>query len=156
VADSYTLAVTMAGTAIHDPANGLKVRGYQSGQMGLAISGREYDHEAAESRHTEGETRTDSKLAEAEATITIKVEATSMATWITRMNALAALCDEEGYAVVVTVGGSTLHSWTNCSPANIRPVGGAWQHIGWCGPRFWQDVQITFRHSPVTAAGLTF
>jgi hypothetical protein len=138
-----------AAASLHDPANGLVVAAIPAGSL-------TWDHAADDSMDVDGEIRSDSKRQEGVKRIQLRVQASSIAQWVTRLTAVAALLDEEGYTITVGIGGTTIHQWEDCSPADIAAAGASWSTPGFANAKKEQTVIISFRHSPVTAAGLPF
>ena len=152
MADDITLSVLVNGTEVNDEANGLEV----AGEI-VPASSLEWEHESDGSMSVDGEPRTDSKRQEAESAISVRVTGATVLEWRTRLTALCGLVDEEGYEVIVSINGTVIHHWEECSAASIRPVGGSgWQKTGFMNREIQQTVQIEFLHSPVPAAGLPF
>ena len=114
-----TITALLDGTTdlqLQDPTNGLEL-------VSFDVGGREWDFRTAESDFVHGELRTSGKMREGQASCVVKVTGTSIANFVTRRDALLAAFAQWDYTLTFTVGGSTLATMVQCSPADVQIVG---------------------------------
>lgn len=131
---------------MHDPSNGRKIVSFDSG-------GQRWEFRTAESDFVHGELATGGHLKEGQSKLVVRIIGTSMASFVSRRDAVLAVFRQWDYTFTYTVDGSTIATLEQCRPADVELLGVGGERAGGLN-KFGlmarqQEYGFTFMHKPL-------